>query len=827
LKIQKFTQRKNRNERRFVNRFFLLRLIIFSFVFLPFTSNAQYDAVRYPIIPKPYALLPYNGEFKLNSETVIVTDNRLYRNEIDYFRKQVKAAYGIDLKFTSKRVSENFIYISDDSTDIPNEGYNLFVVRNEIDLYGGHAGIFYGLQSLFQLVQPEKDSVHYDKDSNIVNIPGPRIRFNYQIPSCSIVDQPRFSWRGMHLDVARHFYPKEDVKKYLSYMAMYKLNTFHWHLTDDQGWRIEIKKYPKLTSVGAWRNGTLIGHEGEAVPRYDTIHYGGFYTQKDIREIVRFADSLHITIVPEIEMPGHSMAMLAAYPELGCTAGPFSVSTTWGVFEDVLCPTEKTFSFLDDVLKEVCALFPGKYIHIGGDECPKAKWKASAFCQDLMKKNNLKTEDELQSWFTQRIVKMLQQKGKEAIGWDEILEGGLADGAAVMSWRGEEGGIAAAKAKHNVVMSPGGYCYFDHYQSLNPNEPLAIGGFLPLEKVYSYNPVPASLNEDEKKYIMGVQANVWTEYIPTFAQVQYMIFPRMCALAEVAWDEPVNMNYDFFVKRLMRHFDFMERMDVNYATSLFEPKLTRTSAAGGNGVMVSLSSPIKGATFLCNLRTFTDLGFDPIVMKAWKYSGPFELNNSGNYTDAKGYTELHIYVLDSTGLQKFSTIYKFTLSTSSGKNIQLKIPPSKSYNTGGAFTLVDGKVGELPWRGSDYLGWLGDTMNATIDLGKDSILTNVTVWWLNDPGSWIYRPESYTIEISEDGKTFKQTHGYPLDTAFAPFSPKASTQGTFTSAEVFGFPKNTKARYIRIIATPKPKIPQGNPGEGNKTWLFISEIEVE
>ncbi|MEO5641929.1 MAG: family 20 glycosylhydrolase [Bacteroidia bacterium] len=670
------------------------------------------------------------------------------------------------------------------------------------------------MQTLYQLIHPSViDSIQYDKDSNIVNIPGPRYSpnsklrtQNFLIPSCSIIDQPRFAWRGMHLDVSRHFFPKDSVKEYLRYMALYKFNTFHWHLTDDQGWRIEIKKYPKLTSVGAWRSGTLVGHEGaNNPPVFDTIRHGGFYTQEEIKEIITFADSLHITIVPEIEMPGHALAILAAYPELGCAGENFAVSKTWGVFDDVLCPTEETFSFLDNVLKEVCALFPGKYIHIGGDECPKMRWKESAYCQELMRKNNLKDENELQSWFTQRIVKMLQQKGRQAIGWDEILEGGLAAGAAVMSWRGQEGGIAAAKAKHNVVMSPGSHCYFDHYQSQSADEPLAIGGFLPLEKVYSYDPVPAELNQEERKYIMGVQANLWTEYITTFTQVQYMIFPRMAALAEVAWTEPENKSYDFFIKRLLTHFHLLERMKVNYAKSIFDIKAVSVADPGGKGMLLSLSalsnenSAIRYST---GLPFLTNMYSKPIVIKQSET----------------------VYAAVFNGATQISSLFaqEYHVSLSTEKNISLRKQPSVNYNTGGAQTLTDGITGrQKSWVGSQWLGFSGDTLDAVIDLGKDTSINEVGFSCLSDHGSWIYNPVAASVYLSSDSIHWEIMWKGSNEKNVLKIEHAAENNGWSFHGSPGG-----KYRYVRIILYPELKISEGNPGEGNPAWLFISEIEV-
>jgi len=379
----------------------------------------------------------------------------------------------------------------------------------------------------------------------------------------------------MHLDVGRHMFPVATIKEFIDLIAMHKMNTFHWHLTEDQGWRIEIKKYPKLTEVGAFRKETLIGHG--ATPRkdqkFDGKPYGGFYTQEEVKDIVDYAAKRHITVIPEIELPGHSLAAIAAYPELGNTGKQYDVGTRWGVFKEIYAPTDKTFSFLEDVLTEVMELFPSKLIHIGGDEAPKDEWKQSKFAQQLIKKEGLKDEHELQSYFIKRIEKFVNSKGRNIIGWDEILEGGLAPNAAVMSWRGTEGGIEAAKQKHYVVMTPGHSCYFDHYQSKDKeNEPLAIGGYLPVEKVYSYDPTPKELSKEEQKYILGAQANVWTEYIATPEYLEYMILPRMDAMAEVVWTKPDNKNWDDFKERLNPMAKRYDVMGLNYAKHVFTGK---------------------------------------------------------------------------------------------------------------------------------------------------------------------------------------------------------------------------------------------------------------
>jgi hexosaminidase len=385
------------------------------------------------------------------------------------------------------------------------------------------------------------------------------------VPACEIKDEPRFVYRGMHLDVGRHMFPVASIKRYIDMIALHKMNTFHWHLTEDQGWRIEIKKYPKLTETGAFRKETIVGHAGKPPLVYDGIPYGGFYTQDEVREVIAYAASRFITIIPEIEMPGHALAALASYPELSCTGGPFEVGTKWGVEDDVFCAgKEGTLSFLEGVLTEVIDLFPGKYIHIGGDECPKVRWEKCPFCQKRIKDEGLKDEQELQSYFIQRIEKFLISKGRKLIGWDEILEGGLAPEATVMSWRGTEGGIAAAKEKHDVIMTPSKYVYLDYYQCEPEGEPLAIGGYLPLERVYSYDPMPAELTADEQKYILGVQGNVWTEYIPTPEQLEYMAYPRMFAIAETGWSPEKLKDFDEFLSRLEILKKRYDAIGINY-----------------------------------------------------------------------------------------------------------------------------------------------------------------------------------------------------------------------------------------------------------------------
>lgn len=526
--------------------------LIIALIFLQ-SSYAQ----TISIIPQPNEVIPQNGTFIFSPQTKIVAESNFNTSDINWFNETLLANYGYSLQLVTKKpASGNYIEFTHPDWEAGfKENYHLQISESKITITaeGNGAGYFYAFQTLLQIIPPQKET-------NLKKAPPT----TFTLPCVLVKDVPRFQWRGMHLDVCRHFFPISFVKKYIDLLATYKMNTFHWHLTEDQGWRIEIKKYPKLTSVGAWRNGSMIGKYSDH--KFDTIRYGGFYTQQEIKEVVAYASKLHITIVPEIEMPGHSVAAIAAYPWLSCTGKKIDVEKQWGVFDDVYCTKDSTFKFLEDVLTEVANLFPGKYIHIGGDECPKTRWKTCATCQANIKKHGLKDEHELQSYFIKRIEKFLNSKGKQIIGWDEILEGGLAPNAAVMSWRGIDGGIDAAKQKHKVVMSPGKPCYFDHYQSTDTkNEPIAIGGYNPLDSVYMYDPMPKTLNEQERTYIMGAQANVWTEYILNEQQVEYMAVPRMLALSEVLWTKPENKDLKQFHVRLLNHVPYLDRKQINYA----------------------------------------------------------------------------------------------------------------------------------------------------------------------------------------------------------------------------------------------------------------------
>ncbi|HOY29675.1 MAG TPA: beta-N-acetylhexosaminidase, partial [Flavobacteriales bacterium] len=504
------------------------------------------------IIPAPVEMRLTEGSIDLQCPFLVEGGKPVETGLVELIRADVDRSVTTSFQECMEPNVVSLALIQPD-TLLPVEWYSLSVTPKTITINAVHeAGLFRGSRTLIQLLEQG--------------------RTTGSLPCLTITDYPRFPWRGMHLDPCRHFWSVEFTKKYIDLLARYKMNSFHWHLTDDQGWRIEIKKYPELTAVGAWRKGSQVGPYSRR--EYDSIPYGGFYTQDEIREVVAYAAARHINVVPEIEMPGHALAALAAYPHLGCTGGPYEVSKGWGVFEDVFCAgNDSTFAMLEDVLTEVMELFPSEMIHIGGDECPKEAWKKCAKCQARKNAHGLKDEHELQSYFIQRIEKFVNSKGRKIIGWDEILEGGLAPNAAVMSWQGIEGGIAAARSGHYAVMSPGSHCYFDHYQGDPANEPLAIGGFTTVQKVYSYEPIPAELKPEEHKYILGAQGNVWTEYILTPEHVEYMAVPRMLALAEVLWTPKEKRNEADFLSRLENEFPKLDAMKVNASKSLYQVSL--------------------------------------------------------------------------------------------------------------------------------------------------------------------------------------------------------------------------------------------------------------
>ncbi|MFD0941003.1 beta-N-acetylhexosaminidase [Pedobacter boryungensis] len=561
-------------------------------------SFAQTDA-NMGIIPAPVSIKKNNGTFELDKTVTLISNEIANAKTADLLNAFIVTKGGFALREAKSATvgQKSIILTSAGAEKLPAEGYLINISPTQIKVTGTGAGLFYAAQSLMQLM-PEK------KNDKIT------------IQTAEINDYPRFKYRGMHLDVGRHFFPVSFVKKYIDLMAQYKLNNFHWHLTEDQGWRIEIKKYPKLTSVGSSRNGTIIGNY-PGTGGTDNEVYKGFYTQEEVKQVVAYAASKFINVVPEIEMPGHSSAAIAAYPELSAFPDkdtfigektPWSgdrkgkqVQQTWGVFDDVYVPTENTFKFLENVLDEVLVLFPSKYIHIGGDESPKEYWKQSAFCQQFIKDNNLKDEHGLQSYFIQRIEKYLNSKGRSIIGWDEILEGGLAPNATVMSWRGEQGGIEAAKQNHDVIMTPGSAgLYFDHKQSISTDEPLTIGGLAPYTKSYAYDPVPKELSADQQKHVIGVQANIWTEYMETPAKVEYMILPRIFSLSEIAWSQVARKDVkNFTEERVPLHLTRIDKTSTNYWVPT--PIGQNEKVLNGENITIDLKAPMAGSKIFYTL----------------------------------------------------------------------------------------------------------------------------------------------------------------------------------------------------------------------------------
>jgi len=751
------------------------------------------------LVPMPAKLKMGNGSFSINKNTVITLEgSNLEKSAVvlnDYLQKQ----FGYKLKVVKQAANSNSIRLNYERMDNEIAGaYHLTINKNGVYIAGDNeAGVFYGIQTLIQLI--------------------PFTKNKQSIPQLNITDYPRFAYRGMHLDVGRHFFPVSFVKKYIDYLAAYKYNTFHWHLTEDQGWRIEIKKYPELTKIGAWRNGSIIGrYPGKG---NDNKYYGGFYTQQEIKDVVQYAKDKYIEVIPEIEMPGHGSAAIAAYPWLSCfpqkpTEIPANmisqksieeqkngriklVQETWGVFDDVFCAgKDSTFLFLQNVIDEVIQLFPSKYFHIGADECPKTHWKLCPFCQKRMKDNNLKDEHELQSWFVQRIEKYLNSKGKIMIGWDEILEGGLAPNAVVMSWRGEAGGIEAAKQKHQVIMTPGNPVYFDHSQTKNEDS-VTIGGYNPIENVYAYEPIPKELTTEQGKYIIGAQANMWTEYMEYPSKIEYMMFPRMTALSEVLWSPKENRNWKDFEKRLPWVFERLNKQKINYSKAYYDLKATVIPTPDLNGVLWQIESK-NNIPITINYNNADTV---------WSYTKPQLITNG-------------VFLANATTREK-KISQKFFFNKATGKKITIVTPPSKSYPGNGAFTLVDAVQNEKGLsKSSEFLGFNGTDLDVTIDLGKEMDISKVTLHVLKQTGSWIYLPKQVQVTYIPYIDTSIVTRHPPLETV----TIDINTDDDLDKIEI---KKEKYCRYVQVKAINYGIIPTGKPGAGNPAWLFADEIEVQ
>ena len=746
------------------------------------------------IVPMPAKIKTGKGFFVINRNTNIVLQGSGLEKCAAFINDYLQSTVACKLKITTTNVATNCITLNLERPDNVQAGANnLNTDKNGIYIAGKKPeGVFYGIQTLLQLLPVKRATAK---------------NFQLSIPQFSIKDYPRFTYRGMHLDVGRHFIPVSFVKKYIDYLATCKFNTFHWHLTEDQGWRIEIKKYPKLTETGGYRNGTIIGRSpGKG---NDSLRYGGFYSQDEIKEVIKYAADRYITIIPEIEMPGHSSAAIAAYPQLSCfpdedtqhpketawagTTKGKQVQQTWGVFEDVFCPSECTFNFLQVVLDEVMALFPSHYIHIGGDECPKASWKRSAFCQQLIKEKGLKDEHALQSYFIQRIERHINSKGKKIIGWDEILEGGLAPNATVMSWRGEAGGIEAARQHHDAIMTPGSHCYLDHSQSGNEDS-VTIRGLLPIEKVYSYEPIPAALNAEQAKHIPGAQGNVCTEYMKTPGKVEYMIFPRMAALAEVLWTPKQMKNWQDFDRRIPALVERLEYQKINFSKAYFAIHASVLPTENYNGILWKVTSKVKKPIFI-NIG-----GADSIFV----YRKPLRFNKKTS-------------VIASTYKPNLHAAQDLFFNKATGKKTSLTATPSEKYPGDGAFTLVNGVQNDKGFpRSSEFIGFEGKDCEAIIDPGKDQAVSSVIIHTLHQKTNWIWRPLILEVFASADGKTFTSL-GLTDDFEKLP-NYRVTITVSFTS---------TSTRYIKVLAKNWSPIPDGEPGAGKNAWLFVDEIEVE
>ena len=628
----------------------------------------------------------------------------------------------------------------------------------------------------------------------------------WEVPCAHIDDAPRFSYRGMHLDVARHFFSVDEVKRYIDLLAMHKLNVFHWHLTDDQGWRIEIKKYPKLTEIGSIRKYTMVEKNFD---QYDNTPYGGYYTQEQIRDIVNYAKERFITIIPEVDLPGHMVAALASYPSLGCTGGPYEVQGVWGVHPDVLCAgKEETYEFVTDVLSEVIELFPSRYIHIGGDECPKDRWKKCPLCQARIRKLGLKTdkehtaEERLQSYFMTRVEKFLNENNRQIIGWDEILEGGAAPNATVMSWRGTDGGVQAAKLRHNVVMTPNTYLYFDYYQSEDTQtEPLAIGSYVPLERVYDFEPVPDTLDNDSKKYILGAQANLWTEYISDFKQVEYMLLPRLDALSEVQWTQPENKNWVNFLDRLQHNIQVYDLKGYNYGKHIFGINPEYRIIPEKHCIEVTLRTQGDAPVY------YTLDGTVP-TEKSTRYTQPIELTENA---DLKA-----IVVRSGMKTNMFEKEYVFNKATA--RKITLNSVPNDRYTFKGGQTLVDGMTGDMGFATGRWIGFSPGDLDAVIDLGETTFISKVELGILFDKDNWIFPSDHISVSVSQDGVKYNSV----ADTVLV--LPDQSMKNSRMIQGVTFDPVNT--RYVKIKANSVKSLPAWHGAKGKPGFLYVDEINI-
>lgn len=755
-------------------------------------SNQPTTVANYEVVPMPLEInTTQQASFLLKSGVTVYypAGNEKMQRNAEFLASYVKAQTGIELQVQAGEGGKGGIVLQLGLANDNPEAYQLKVDANQVVISSpSEAGVFYGIQTLRKAVDVAEGS-------------------NVELPAVEIKDQPRFGYRGMMLDVGRHFFSMDEIKTYIDMMALHNINRFHWHLSEDQGWRIEIKKYPKLTEIGSMRKETVIGHNSG---KYDGKPYGGFYTQEQVKEIVAYAAERYITVIPEIDLPGHMQAALAAYPELGCTGGPYEVWTQWGVSDNVLCAgNDQTIQFIKDVLAEIVEIFPSEYIHVGGDECPKVKWSTCPKCQARIKALGLKSdnkhtkEERLQSYVIHEAEEFLNSKGRKMIGWDETLEGGLAPNATVMSWRGEAGGIEAAKQHHDVVMTPNTYLYFDYYQSKDTEtEPMAIGGYLPIERVYSYEPMPKSLSPEEQKYIVGVQANLWTEYIPDFKQVQYMVLPRMAALSESQWCAPEKKNYEAFLQRVSRLVNIYAKNGWNYATHIFD-------------VMLDLKPNTETGTLDAVARTIDNA---PIY---YTLDGSEPTTASEKYTDVIKIDKpctLRTVAIRPSGSSKI-TKDEISFSKSSMKPITMLQPINKQYEFSGATVLVDGMTGNMNYKTGRWIAFYTNDLEAVIDLKEATEISSMTLHTCVEKGDWIFDTRGITVSVSDDNQTFKEvaSEAYP--------AMKESDPNQIYTHELKFDP--VKTRYVKVKALSEQKIPSWHGGKGNPGFLFVDEIILD
>lgn len=769
----------------------LTRLMVWAAATLLMVAcSGPQQTANYQVIPLPQAIT-INGNlpsFTLSKSTVITypANNEGLERNAEFLQDYIEQLTGLDLKVSDKEKETNYIRLKTTLISDNPEAYTINVSSNGITINGASdAGVFYGMQTI-------RKSIPSVKKGKVL------------FPAVTIVDEPRFSYRGAHLDVSRHFFPADSVKRFIDILALHNINTLHWHLTDDQGWRIEIKNRPELTTVGSKRKGTVIGHNTGV---YDSIPYGGFYTQEQARDIVKYAAERNITVIPEIDLPGHMLGALTAYPELGCTGGPYDVWQIWGVSQDVLCAgNDETYKFIDDVLGEIVDIFPSKYIHVGGDECPKDRWAECPKCQAKIKELGIVAdshgtkEEKLQSHVIHHASDFLASKGRSMIGWDETLEGGLAPGAIVMSWRGEEGGIEAAHRGHDVIMTPNNYLYFDYYQTLDrEKEPDAIGGYVPVEKVYSYNPRPDSLPEEITDHIIGVQANLWTEYIPTFSQVEYMVLPRYAALAEVQWSNAPK-DYKQFAARVPQLINQYEANGYNYARHMFNVSGKITPDSTTNTIVVDLST-VDSAPIHYTLDGSEPTTDSPL------FSEPIKLKESTT-VKARAFRPngASAMFVDSVSFNK-ATSHPVTLLTE----------PHPRYKAQGGVTLTDGKFGTNGYANGDWVGFVGRDVVAVVDLGSEQQISEVAINTCVATGDWVFDARGMKVEVATKGTDFKEvaSEQWPAMTT----SSNEIVTHTLKFAPV-------EAASVRITVKPESSMPAWHPGAGRPGFVFIDEIRI-